>query len=770
MNFMKNRSIALVLILLCLGVACSTDPNVAKRKYVETGNRYYDRGRYKEALIMYRNALKKDLKYGEAYYRAALSEIKLLRYQEAARDLHRAVELQPDNLDAYTRLINIYLNAYLADKRRPKAYLTELKALADRLAKKDPNSYEFLRVSGYLALTEQKTKDAINFFEKANKLKPLEPDIVLVYIQALAADGRANEGLALGYEMLKKDPHLASVYDALFLEYLREHKPEEAEKILRSKVDNNPKVADNYLQLAAHYFSVRNRPMMLQTLDRVTSNTKDFPNAPMLVGDFFLRLKDTDLAIKNYQDGIKLSPKDKHVYQKRIIEALVLKDKKEEAQTMLAELLKEDPNDSEAIAIRASLSLLTGSKEQLQSAINDLQTVVSRMPENPVLRFNLGRALMAKGNPQQAKIQFEEAIKLRPDYLLPRIALAQIMQQNGEYPKVVQMVQEILTYDAANVPARLLRTRALIGMGETKEARTELDQTSQQFPEIWEAKLQIAALDLSEKNYKAAEETFLKMWNATQDSRALMGLTECYVQQGNFDKAMKMLEEQTAKNPDRIDLQVAIGNIAARAGQWDGAIAHFKKGLERYPRSADLWIRIGEVQRLKGDVAGATQSFNKAKELSPNNTVPYLQLALMLDTMGKREEARPLYEQILKLQPDNPVALNNLAYLLAENGADLDQALTMAQRARQKMPQDNNVADTLGWIYIKKNLSDPAISIFRDLVRQDPERSTYRYHLALALMQKGDKPSAKKELETALRSKPSKDEEAKIRELITKIG
>jgi Tfp pilus assembly protein PilF len=55
-------------------------------------------------------------------------------------------------------------------------------------------------------------------------------------------------------------------------------------------------------------------------------------------------------------------------------------------------------------------------------------------------------------------------------------------------------------------------------------------------------------------------------------------------------------------------------------------------------------------------------------------------------------------------------------------------------------------------------------------VKNEPERATYRYHYAMALYQKGDKVSAKKELETALRSKPQKDEEGKIRDLMAKIG
>ena len=46
--------------------------------------------------------------------------------------------------------------------------------------------------------------------------------------------------------------------------------------------------------------------------------------------------------------------------------------------------------------MRASLWLTVGKREQVQAAINDLQSVVTKMPENPVLRFNLARALIAK--------------------------------------------------------------------------------------------------------------------------------------------------------------------------------------------------------------------------------------------------------------------------------------------------------------------------------------------------------------------------------------
>ena len=638
---MKRAVLAILLLLSFLG-GCNRDPNVAKKKYVENGNRYYEKGKYKEALIMYRNALKRDMRYGEAYYRSGLAEMKLGQWGGAARDLQRAVELQPENLDAHTTLGNLFLSAYIQERKRSKPLLTELKGVSDKVAQRFPNSYDDARFKGYIALFENDAPKALEYFGKANKLKPYQQDLVLVYMQTLAAVNKAAEGEKLAYDLLKKDPAALPVYDALFLQYMKERRLPDAERILKSKVENNPKVADGYLQLAAHYYGLKRRPEMVATLDRLSSNSKDFPSSELVVGDFFLRIRDLDQAAAHYQEGIKRQPKEKHTYQKRIIEVMVKQNKKDEAQQLVTEILKEDAKDPEAIAIRASLSLLTGTREQLQSAINDLQTVVSRMPENPVLRYNLGKALLAKGNMQAARIQFEEAIKLRPDYLLPRITLAQIYLQNSEFGKVVQASQEILTYDDKNVPARLLRSRALMNLGEVKQARTELAETASQFPDMPEARLQIAALDLQEKNFKAAEESFKTLYAKFHDPRAFLGLIETYVAQGNSAQALKILREEIARNPEQLEYRLALGNISVNSADYQTAIAEYKKILDKAPKSADILLRLGETYRRSGDLNSAVANFKKAQEVAPNNVTSYLQLALLYDTAARDRRAAAL--------------------------------------------------------------------------------------------------------------------------------
>ena len=47
-------------------VSCNRDPNVAKQRYLESGNKFFERGKYKEARIKYMNALQKDMRFGPA--------------------------------------------------------------------------------------------------------------------------------------------------------------------------------------------------------------------------------------------------------------------------------------------------------------------------------------------------------------------------------------------------------------------------------------------------------------------------------------------------------------------------------------------------------------------------------------------------------------------------------------------------------------------------------------------------------------------------------
>src|SRR5678815_2964778 len=124
---MRSKNLVSLVLVILLGLtACSRDPQVVKKRYFESGNKYFNNGRYKEASIQYRNALKRDQRYGPAHYKLALTSLKTNALGAAVASLRRAIELLPkdsaDRWDAVVKLCEIYLAVGKAEK----AYMDEV--------------------------------------------------------------------------------------------------------------------------------------------------------------------------------------------------------------------------------------------------------------------------------------------------------------------------------------------------------------------------------------------------------------------------------------------------------------------------------------------------------------------------------------------------------------------------------------------------------------------------------------------------------------------
>ena len=767
---MNSRKLLLLLPVVFFVASCSRDPKVQAQRYVENGNKFFEKGKFKEASIMYRRALQKDLKFGEAYYRLALTEINLAAFGDAVRALRRAVELQPDNADASVKLADIYMVAATQDKGNSQEYLKEAKELADKLLQKNAKSYDGHRIEGQIALLENDAAGAVAQLKAAAQIKPDETDLAMAYFQALAANKQTDEAEKLALSVIDKHKNFAPMYDVLYFHYMTDKKVADAENIMKRKVENNPQQANFRVQLASHYLSSQQKAEFDKTMQAL-NDEKQYPEGHLVAGDFyFYRTRDFDAARAQYEAGEKAFPKEQAIYQKRLVELLATTGKNAEANQLLATLLKENPKDTDAIAMRAALMLTTGDAAQINQAVNDLQSLVAKTPDNHLLRFNLARAYLAKNDAEQARLQLEAAVKLRPDFVVARDMLARVYLVKKDYAKALKEAEETIALNKSDVQARLTRSTALMAIGDGQKAREEIDTILQMSPNNPDARYQSGFLAWQQKDYKRAEEAFSEMSKANpKDSRGLLGVVESMSSENHLPQGIKLVEDVLAKEPGRRDLEVALANLYVRDMRYDAAIGRYQDLLKADPKSGDLLLRLAEAQRRKGDINAAIDTFRRASQAAPTDARPLLQLGLLLDGTGRRDQAKPIYEQILKIQPDHPIALNNLAFIKAEDGQDLDEALTMAQRARQGLPNSPDIMDTLGWIYLKKNLSDDAIRTFKELVTADPNRAAYHYHYGMALLQKGDKLSAKRELETAIKFNPSKDDAGKIQKLLASM-
>lgn len=754
-------------LVLLVATAC----NRGGPYYVDRGNRLFAEGKYNAAILNYRKALQKDPRSGEAHYRLGLADLKVGNLAEAVAELSRAEEMLPQREDIQVKVADVVLGIYLVDPRRTQTLYDRLNRISQRLLAKNPNSFDGLRLKGYLAKTDGKFKDAEEYFRRANSLKPMEPNVIVPLVETLFKDNQFEEGEKLALELIQKRKDFHLIYDILYSHYQSQNRFAEGENLLKTRINNNPWDGSALLQLAFHYARLQRHADEQHTLERILNDPKQFPHGHLDVGEFYATLQRQDEALREFRAGLQVDASDRVVYLKKIASVLMGQGKTEEAIQSLEQALKEQPKDKDSRVMRSILLLRSGKPENVNLALVELQDLVKQNATDPILRYNLGRAHLAKGDPDAARKQFQDAIRLRNDYKPPRVALLEISETSRDYKEMLRYADEILALDPNSAQARLWRSIGLMGTGNLDQARSELTRLLRQYPQSADVQLQLGLLDLAEKKFKDAEALFRKLYQpGRSDTRPLEGLVRVYVARREFDKPLQMLADALKTSPNSRSIHTMLAGTAAAAGKTDVALEQYRWLVAQYPGEPNYQVRLAEVLQARGDVDGAIAAFQKARELSPKDSRLPAAVAFLEDTVGRTEDAEANYRQALKTDPENPLILNNLAFLLAEKGGKLDEALRLAEQAQRKLPTNPQIADTLGWVYVKKNLNDGAIQIFDNLIRKYPDQPYYRYHLGVALLQKGDTIRAKNELKIALSHEPSKETAEKIKQLIAKIG
>jgi tetratricopeptide (TPR) repeat protein len=755
-------------VVCCLFSSCSGN---SASHYLEKGNAYAEAGKHEDASINYRKAIQKEPQLAEAHYRHGLAEWKLGRLPEAEDALRQAVALSPDHIAAHARLADLYIAAYVSKPGSRPNILAQLQSISKRLLDRDPNSYDGLRIRGYLAMAERKPKEAIELFRRAGASAPLEPDTVLALAQSLVQAGELAEGEKLSLDLLEKEKGFAPGYDSLYVQYVAAKRLTDAERILRLKIANFPEVAEYVIQLATFQDRYK-RPAteVERTLRILTSDQQRFPRGPLLVADFYESRGRADKAISALEEAIRGSGDEKNRYRKRLAAVHLMHGDRDAARAAIVEVTQDNPGDSEALAMQAVLRLDSRRPEDINAAVSELSELIKESPGNAQFHLFLGHALRTRGDLDGARSEYVEAAQKRPEWTPPRLALVELALARRQYKEALRYVEEIASYEPLHPRLRLLQSVAMVGAGFVQNAKGELEKLAQEFPGKPEPLLELGFIEVSEKRFQEAERRFRKLHQAGQkDLRALIGLVEVLLAQQRSNEAIQFLEKEVPRSQNPAGVRRLLALTERRRGRTDSAIRHYRQLATENPGSWDVLFSLGDLYLQKNDYEQALEFLEKAQALAPRDPRSPLWLGFTMERLGRMEEATKHYESALRLDPANPLALNNLANLLSETGS-LDEALKLANQALEKVPEHPEFLDTLGVIYLKKKLPDSALQIFQNLAKKHPSVSRFRYRLALAHMEKGDKRQARAELETALTGEASEELVKQIKNLLEKIG
>ncbi|MDZ7379307.1 MAG: tetratricopeptide repeat protein, partial [candidate division KSB1 bacterium] len=261
-----------------------------------------------------------------------------------------------------------------------------------------------------------------------------------------------------------------------------------------------------------------------------------------------------------------------------------------------------------------------------------------------------------------------------------------------------------------------------------------------------------------------------------------------YQEQQRSQEAQAAFEQAFALEPDLVDALAQVAALFVARGQVDKALERVHHALQTSPHHPRLYNLLASLLQVQGKNAEAEEAFKKALALDntlfetyfglarlytrtkaydqaiaqyegiikaqPGLLAPYALVGMIYDLQSHVQKANEYYQKALKIDPKFAVAANNLAWNYTEHGGNLDEALALARSAREQMPDSPQVADTLGWIYYKKQEYPKAISLLKESVARRTNDPVIRYHLGMAYYKNGDTGLAKVELQQALHLRP----------------
>jgi tetratricopeptide (TPR) repeat protein len=277
-------------------------------------------------------------------------------------------------------------------------------------------------------------------------------------------------------------------------------------------------------------------------------------------------------------------------------------------------------------------------------------------------------------------------------------------------------------------------------------------------------------LAISQKDYSRARRAFNRALEIQPDNLdAIAGIALVDLALKKPEDARAHVQRHLDRAPDKPALLLIAARIYATTGDGDGAEKALRRVIELEPSNFQAYGMLGQLYAMQRRIPEARTTFEAMLKEQPESVPINTVLAILDHVEGDLTRARSRYERVLQFDTTAAVAANNLAYLYAEQSGNLDVALQLAQTAKQQLPESPEVADTLGWIYVKKGLATLAVPQLEQAVSKVPTNPVYHYHLGVALAQAGQHARGKQALERALGLKLDDASAAEARRLVTEL-
>lgn len=450
--------------------------------------------------------------------------------------------------------------------------------------------------------------------------------------------------------------------------------------------------------------------------------------------------EDTEGAIRNFEQALHFMPDDAaSMYE--LSEQYSNAGRIEEAFNMIQKAAKIEPENK---WYQMRLGLFYRNLEQYNDFIKLYEKLTQKYPEDPDMLSELIDAYLVTENYSKAleKMDLLEQQVGENEFITEQ--RLQVFKRQGNTKKVVSELEKLIEQNPDNIRYYGLLASFYAENGKIKEAIKTYEKIEEINPEHPYINVSLLELyDMTGDKDKAFDELLAAIRNKNLDITTKANTYDYWMNKNqgasNIDEQARQcgeafvethpdnklgylilgscyfIEENAVKSKELYQKVLAIDSTdffgwqnlivsESRLNENEAVRDHAVAALKYYPMQPVFYWYAGVANAVMENNVDAISYLEKGRRYTSDKMQMSEFDAFLGDIyhqQGDEDKAFDAYDRTLRNNPDNALVLNNYAYYLSLRGERLEEALEMAIRANELVPDNVYYTDTYAWVLYK---------------------------------------------------------------------
>ena len=396
--------------------------------------------------------------------------------------------------------------------------------------------------------------------------------------------------------------------------------------------------------------------------------------------------------------------------------------------------LELDPGFSEAQRVLARLAIFEEDSDEAERLIDQSLEHSSEGLESWVLK---GEISVSKGELEEARTAFTNALRISDDHLLARIGMTRTLLALGEPDAALEHIDVLALANPHNPTSYYFRALVAQQKRDMDGMQDSLREVLRMVPSHSPSLRLMGALHYERHENEQAEEVlsrYLELVPTDLTATRLLGAV--YVKQREFERAISILESAREQLSNDAQTLALLGTAYMGKGEFDTANDYLQWAASQQPDAAAIRAQLGLSYLALGNTTEGRQELQSAATFNPEFRIADYLLVQVHINNGELDEALKIAEELASAEPENPLPPNMMGNIHERMG-HTDEARKLYTQALSLKPEYSSAELNLARLDLKVGDIADSKNRFQKVHTREPENLTALRGLAYIARQEG---------------------------------